>query len=147
MASREQILDALLALLAATGEFKLVSRRDRAPETIGPALSPAVFLLENPVRAEKYERPSPSSPPIRTLYVDAVFYNDAGADPNVIPLTIVNDALDALDAALKPDSPMTGRLTLGGLVYSVMREGDARKSDGAKTGRAVAIAPIAIILP
>lgn len=142
-ASREDILNALLAALATTAAFKLVSRRDRAPESVGMAQSPALFIVEP---GEDYKRPSPSMPPERVLNVEAIFYNDVGEDQNAIPLTDVNNALDALDLALRPTSP-SNFFTLGGLAYAVWIDGKVRKSTGAKTGKAGAIVPISILLP
>jgi hypothetical protein len=144
MATREQILNALLAVLTTTGSFALVSRRDRAPEQIGPGQSPALFLID---KGEHYERKSLNLPPIRTLRVEAIFYNDVGADLNLIPTTIVNNALDALDAAMAPDNPRTGLFTLGGLCYSCLISGEMPKVSGAKTGKGGAIVPIEIELP
>lgn len=142
-ASRETILNALFAQLSALAAFKLTSRRDREPELIGPAQSPALFLVEP---GEKYERPSIALPPKRTIRVDVIFYNDVGPEPNSIPLTIVNNALDALDAALTPTSA-TYLNTLGGLVDVVYIDGEVEKRTGAKTGKAAAIVPICIRLP
>lgn len=144
MATREQALAALLAVLSATADFKLVSRRNRSPESITTAESPALFLIEP---GEGYVRQAPNLPPRRTLKIDAIFYADVGDDPNAIPLAIINTALDALDVAMKPDNPITGLFTLGGLVYSAMIVGDPHKESGAKTGRAIAAVPIEIILP
>ena len=143
-ATREQVMTALLALLQTSAEYKLISRRNRAPATITPALSPALLLLED---AETYVRKSPAQPPVRTLTAKAVIYNDVGPNPNAIPVTIVNQALDALDALLVPDDRATGRCTLGGLVYSAMLDGDVVKAPGDQTGVAMAIAPIRIVLP
>jgi hypothetical protein len=143
MIRREAVYVALLNLLTTTGDFKLVSRRNRAPEQIGPALSPALFLFE---RGETYHVVSPAMPTKRCLHVAACFYNDAGSDLNATPTTIVNDALDALDRALTPDVA-TGRMTLGGLVYSVKISGDTEGSPGDRDGRAAAIVPIEIVLP
>jgi hypothetical protein len=144
-ASRETILDALQNLLAATGPYKLVSRRDRAPEQVGPGLSPALFIIDP---GERYERPSPNLPPKRYLEVEAIFYNDVGPENlNLIPMTVVNNALDALDALLLPDDSAINRFTLGGLVYNCYVKGDIKKSTGAKTGKAGAIVPIEILIP
>jgi hypothetical protein len=143
MIRRETVYVALLNLLTTTGDFKLVSRRNRAPEQIGPALSPALFLFE---RGETYHDTAPGIPTKRCLRVSACFYNDAGSDLNATPTTIVNDALDALDAALKIH-PVTGPQTLGGLVYSVKISGDTEGSPGDRDGRAAAIVPIEIVLP
>ena len=144
MVSREQVMAALLAMLSATGDFVTISRRNRAPESITPALSPALFLVED---SEQVERVSPLMPPVRSLIVTAIFYNDAGNDPNTIPASAINNALDNLDAALAAVDPGTGRFTLGGIVYSVIRDGEMIKSPGDITGKSVAIVPLKIILP
>jgi hypothetical protein len=143
MIARETVYVALLNLLTTTGSFKLVSRRNRAPESIGPTLSPALFLFE---RGETYHVISPGMPVKRCLKVSACFYNDVGADLNATPTTLVNNALDALDAILTGD-PATGRTTLGGLVYSIKQSGDTEGSPGDREGKAVAIVPLEIILP
>ena len=144
MATREAIMAALLAKLSGTAEYASVSRRDRAPETVTPALSPALFLFEE---SETYRRDGPSKPAVRSLIVKAVIYNNVGPSSNVIPMTIVNNALDALDAALAPDVPGLNTCTLGGLVNGVLIDGEIAKSPGQVTGVAVAIVPIRIILP
>jgi len=142
-ATREQVMTALLALVAGVGTFALASRRNRAPEMLTAAQSPAVFLIED---SDEYVSPSPSLPAKRQMMVSAVFYNDVGADQNAIPATIINNALDALDAALKPTTP-SGLFTLGGLVDSLQVSGKVERVQGAKTGRSLASVPIKIILP
>jgi hypothetical protein len=142
-AARETVYRALLDLLTTTGDFKLVSRRNRAPEQIGPALSPALFLFE---AGETYHVQAPGLPVKRCLQVLACFYNDAGSDLNVCPTTIINNSLDALDAILT-GGPATGRTTLNGLVYSLKQNGRTEGSPGDRDGRAVAIVPLEIILP
>lgn len=143
MTTREAVMTALVALLSGVAPFALVSRRNRAPETIGPSQSPALFVLED---GEQYEIKSVSMPPIRHLMVSAIIYNDVGSDPNAIPTTVINNALDALDSALKPTNP-ANLATLGGLVYSVTLDGEVKKAPGDKTGKSVAIVPLRIILP
>ena len=141
--ARETVYTALLNLLTTTGDFKLVSRRNRAPESIGPALSPALFLFEH---SETYHVIAPAVPPKICLQVLAIFYNTVGSDLNICPTTAINAALDNLDAALKPD-PATGRTTLGGLVYSLKANGIVEKAPGDREGNALAIVPLEIILP
>jgi hypothetical protein len=141
-ATREQAMTALLAVLNACGSFKLVSRRNRSPESIPLAQCPAAFLLSE---SDEYEDRAPL-PQVRALMVSAVFYNDVGTDQNAIPSVVINQALDALDAALAPMGP-SGFFTLGGLVDSVKIVGRIERVDGAKTGRSMASVPIKITLP
>jgi hypothetical protein len=144
LASRESVMDALLSLLALTGDFVTIGRRNRDPETLDVDESPALFLVEH---SETYERTSPSLPPKRVLNVRAVIYDDVGADETAIPSTHVNNALDNLDAALAPDNALTGACTLGGLVESVRIEGDVEKAPGDVTGKSLAVVPIKIVAP
>ncbi len=145
MATREQIMQALLLLLQNCGDFVTVSRRNRSPESIGPAESPALFLLED---SEIYVRPSQSLPAVRKLKVSAIFYNSVASDDyNTIPATAVNNALDQLDIQLAPDSPVYNTFTLGGLVKSVMIDGEIVKSPGDVTGDSLAVVPIQIEIP
>lgn len=141
---RETVYETLLALLTTTGDFKLVSRRNRAPETITPALSPALFLFEV---SESYHVQAPGLPVKLCLQVQAVFYNSVGSDLNLCPTTAINAALDNLDVALKADQPATGRTTLGGLVFSLKANGNVEKAPGDRDGNAIAIVPLEIILP
>ena len=143
MASRESIMAALLAKLAPS--FVTATRRRQPPEKLTPALCPALFLIDLEGNAL---RPAPNLPPVRSLMALAILYNDVGgADMNVIPVTAINNALDALDAALASDNPSTGRCTLGGLVYSALIDGKTEIDPGDLTGKATAIVPIKIILP
>jgi stage V sporulation protein SpoVS len=144
MPSREAVMTALLALLAGTGSFVTVSRRNRSPESIGPAQSPALMLVEN---SEEYEVVSNSIPPKRVLVVSAILYNDVGADLDAIPATAINNALDALDLALQPQTP-SGLTTLpNNLVESVKISGEIVKAPGDRTGKSLAVVPIRIVLP
>lgn len=142
--NREQIMQGLLTLLATTAEFKVAARRNPSPETLSPAVSPALFLLED---SEEYHRQSAALPPRRTLRVSVALYNDVGPDPNAIPSTAINNALDNIDALLLPDNPVVGRCTLGGLVYSAMIDGEIKKAPGDKTGKSAAIVPLALVVP
>jgi hypothetical protein len=144
MPTREAVMTALQSMLAGLGSFAIVSRRNRSPETIGPSQSPALFLLEH---SEDYHTSAVNLPPVRSLTVSVVIYNDVGPNNDAIPSTVVNQMLDAIDAALAARDPGTGRYTLGGLVYSVVAEGAVEKAPGDKTGKSLAIVPLKIILP
>jgi hypothetical protein len=144
MASREAVIAALTTLLGETSAFVTLARRNRAPESLTPSQCPAVFLEE---RKEDYIRPAPNLPPIRVMHIDLVIYNDVGNNENATPATAINNALDALDAAMLPDNAALGRLTLGGLVYSVLIDGEAPRASGAVTGKSYVVVPIQIRLP
>ncbi len=144
MATREAVLDALLAKVQALGYFVSTGRRARDPATIGPAQSPACFLV---VSSEEIARPSQNLSAIRTLTVSAFLYNDIGAAPNLYPETALNNAMEQLEAALAPDNPRTQFCTLGGLVYAAYLKGTVHRAPAELTGKALAIVPIEIMLP
>lgn len=121
--------------------LKSISRRNRAPETLSPSLTPALMLIGH---REQFERPSLSSPPKITLHILAILYIDVGNDENAIPDAILNNLLDEITAALEPDDRNLGRLTLHGLVQSVTIDGEITKAPGDVTGKGLAVIPITI---
>lgn len=143
MTTREQAMDALLALLSTAGTFSAIGRRNRDPQGIAAVGAPALILVEH---SESYRVQSTIVPPIRYLLVRAIIYSDVGNDDNAIPASAINNLLDAIDVKLLPDSPM-GKCTLGGLVQSVVIDGEVIKAPGDITGKSLAILPIKILLP
>src|SRR5579872_2289243 len=130
--TREQAITALLTIFEGIGALKTVSRRNRDPEGMDPALTPALFLLEN---EDDWDRnPGYNQFPIRSIMMMAIVYSDVGQDENAIPGTPINNALDAIEAALVPDNPQTGTMTLGGLVQAVTIDGHSQRSSGDTTG-------------
>lgn len=140
--TREQVLTALLELIKLSGDFVVASRRNREPAAVTPALSPSLFL----VTAEEEYKASPTQPRRLTLTAKAMIYSDVGENANLVPEAFINNAMDALDALMKPD-PLTGRFTLGGLVYSCQISGSAKRSAGEVTGKSLAIVPFEILFP
>jgi hypothetical protein len=74
-------------------------------------------------------------------------YSNAGQNPDVVPEIALNNLLDAVQAAFQPDSPSTGRFTLGGLVHWCRLEGRITKSPGDASGQAIALADVLITVP
>jgi len=146
MATREQIMLALLARLKAAYAFTLVGRRNVQPDTIAKPGQPALFLLK---QHEFIENKTDVGGMLKqTLHVVAICYFDASADVNLVPDSIINDMTDAVVMSLRAvDDPMTGRLTLGGLCHSVKISGQITNAPGDQTGKGIAIIPIEIVMP
>ena len=140
MITREAVMTALLQRLSIPS-FVTISRRNRAPETLSPSLTPALMLVGH---KESFERPSASMPPKVILHLLAILYIDVGNDENAVPDAILNGLLDEVTLALHPDSPALGRTTLGGLVQSVMIDGEITKAPGDITGKGLAVIPITV---
>jgi hypothetical protein len=144
MATREQVMEALLKLLSGSGSFKTTGRRLRNPETIPTEQTPALILIKE---KELYVRASASLPPKRILHVSAVVYFDVGNDQTAIPDSVINPLLDGFDTSMVPDNWGKGTCTLGGLVESARIDGEVELAPGDKTGKGLAFVPIMIVMP
>ena len=140
MITREQVMSALVMRLS-SASFVTVSRRNRGPDAIQASATPALMLIGH---KEFYDRPALSLPAKIILHVLAIIYVDVGTDENAVPDAVLNPLLDALSASLAPDSPQTGRCTFGGLVQSVMIDGEIEKAPGDVTGKGLAVVPLTI---
>jgi hypothetical protein len=144
-ASRESIVEALYALLSvAANGWPTVARRLMSPESIGPAASPAMFLLEH---QDDFRRQAYNMPPIEEMSLIIVAYNDVGSDRNLIPATPINNFLDAVRDLMRP-APGDGdnTLTLGGLVKACWIDGTVLRASGDITGKAMAIVPVRVLI-
>lgn len=83
----------------------------------------------------------------QTINAEVWIYSKAGENPDIAPITGLNNLLDAVQAALSPDSPMTGRFTLGGLVHWCRLSGKIEKTPGDLDGQAIAVADVEITVP
>ena len=143
--SREDIFTALFALGQGLSwgtppqGFAYISRRVRLAADL-PAL-PALCQAEHD---ESFAR-TPGLDPRRTLGA-AWMIHQATADPDAVPASANNALMDAIEAALAPDSA-DGCCTLGGLVQHCWIEGEVFKDPGDLDGQALLIAPIRILIP
>ena len=141
--NREAIITALFTRVSAAAEFVTSSRRLKLWSSLSAGEKPAVFLVE---RSDAYVRGSEAVPEMVTMHAELFIYTDAGQDQSVIPSTILNNLIDAVDDALKADA-LTGKQTLGGLVSHCWIEGRVMKDAGDLDGQGVAVIPIKILVP
>jgi hypothetical protein len=144
-ATREQVMEALFAVLQGIATFVTSSRRNQDPEGLGPTQTPALFLVEHEDEWDRKQGYNIQAK--RTLNAKAIIYIDVGSNPNAIPSSFINNALDALDVAFAPDNRATNAFTLGGLVAAVTIDGTSTRASGDFTGKGLAIVPIRILFP
>lgn len=144
MTTREEVAQALFTRLTTKVQFAEAGRRLRDPDTMNATHTPVLMLVEH---SEEFQRPSPSLAAKRAVQFRALIYTDVGDNENAIPAATINDLLDQMEAALAPDDPSTNKCRLGGLVDSVMIDGEIIKAPGDVTGKSIAIVPIRILLP
>ncbi len=145
---RETVMNALLARLAtatAAGvPFKASGRRVRDPENVPGDQRPALYLVEH---EDDWERPAINLPAKTSMTVWALVYTDVGMNEDLIPMTQINQFIQAIEALLAPDTPVLNRFTLGGLVFNCMLKGRGIRAAGDTTGKSLAALPIEIIFP
>lgn len=104
---------------------------------------PALFLRE-PDQELEYQNIILQ---VQTIKAEVWIYSKAGQDPNIAPITALNNLLDAVQAAFAPDDPASGRFTLGGLVHWCRLQGKVEKEPGDLDGQAIAVAEVLITVP
>jgi hypothetical protein len=144
--TRENAIEALLGLVSSAYAWKLGPVRRLKLWSDVPAISrPACFLFEGGQETYSW---SDGALPKRILEVKLFVYLNA-KDPSVAGAMILNDVMDALDAAfaLAGGDIVLGRNTLGGVVYHCRIDGKTLKDPGDLDGDALLITPVKLILP
>ena len=143
--NREAACAALFATVSAAYPWGLASRRMKLWTEAPAAMRPALFQLES--GPETYQWNSPATPR-RTLQVKLFLYFDA-RDPSTPGATAINNALDALDAALSPSGLdiASGRQTLGGAVHDCKIMGIPVRDTGDLDGDGLAVVSVKLIGP
>jgi hypothetical protein len=139
-ATREQIMQALFALVSGSASFVTASRRLKLWTDVSASERPAIFQYE---RDDVYTS-GKNYLSIVEMNVDLYIYTAPGADSGVTPISLLNPLLDAVDAALAP-SPVTRRQTLGGLVSHCYIDGKVMKDPGDIDGDGIAVIPVKIL--
>lgn len=141
--NREAIYAALFQRLSAVPGLVTTSRRLRHWTDVAAPEQPALFQVQKEESVEQ----RPGLPPKRRLSVELYLYANSGADPAVAPAQLLNPLVDAVEAALAPDTPVAAGQTLGGLVAHAWIEGRIETDEGALGDQAVAIVPVSILVP
>ncbi len=141
MPNREQIMQALFALVSGSAPFIKASRRLKLWTDVPESEKPAIFQYE---RDDVYSN-GKQYLPIVEMNVELYVYTAPGMDSGVTPISILNPLLDAIDASLKPSPAAGGRQTLGGLVSHCYIDGKVMKDPGDIDGDGIAIIPIKIL--
>ena len=141
--SREVIYAALWGKVARLPQFRTRSRRLRHWEDVTPDKQPALFQHQRPQTPHQTK----GIPPAWNLGAEFYIYHHCGGNETVIPATILNELVDAVDQALAPD--INQLQTLGGLVSHCWITGPVEYYEGigALMEQSVVIIPIEIRVP
>ncbi len=146
MTKREAALTALQSVIAAAYAWKLgPSRRLKLWSDVPSAMRPACFIFEGGQETYAW---SESATPKRVMEVKIFVYLNA-KDSSITGAALLNDVMDALDAALSISGAdfARGRNTLGGAVHLCRIDGKTLKAPGDLDGDALLLVPVKLILP
>lgn len=143
MINREAIYQALFDQVKSLSGFVTTSRRARLAKDVAPEEQPALFMEEGP--GENVQHQGQGLPAKHLLYVDMGFYARLNEDKNAAPGNILNPLIDAIEAALAPDSDQEDQ-TLGGLVIYCRISGKIEKNEGLLDGQASVVIPVEILV-
>lgn len=143
--SREAAFSALFARVSAAYGWALASRRLKLWSEVPPGQRPALFQLES--GPESYQWTSLATPR-RSFDAKLLLYFDA-RDPSRPGACALNQALDALDAALAPAGAdlARGRQTLGGVVHDCRIVGVPVRDPGDLDGDGLAVVSVRLVGP
>jgi hypothetical protein len=138
--SREPIMAALWGKLSGIPGLVTTSRRLAPLEAVKPVNMPALFLHQNREEVVQSTRQTPKY----LIRCEVWIYLSNGNDPNAIPASLINQWIDAVDAALEP-RPLAEVQTLNGLVSGYARiAGQIQYDEGLLDGISVINIPIEI---
>jgi hypothetical protein len=143
--SREAAFSALFATVSAAYPWGLASRRMKLWGEVPAAMRPAFFQLES--GPETYQWSSPAMP--KRTFEAKLFLYFASQDLTTPGSTAINEALDAIDAALAPSGSdaALGRQTLGGTVYDSKIVGVPVRDTGDLDGDGLAVVSVRLVGP
>lgn len=141
--SREIVFRALFDKFLALSPipFVTVSRKVKMWNDVPAELQPALFMTDHTEKQMNVPRGLPNK-----ATWDVMLFIYAKIDEHEIGSTVLNNLLDSIDAALRPEVSLNV-LTLDGLVYSVYTNGEIRKDPGDLDGQAIALMPVSIRPP
>lgn len=147
MATREPIYVALFNLLTGApgiaGAFNTYGRYLRHNQQAGPM--PCFYLVQHP--GESHVKVGKGIPSKRTLRSHVVMYFTDGSVDSILPATLCNNAMDAIDNALNINLNPSNAQTLGGLVEHVYLEGEVSIAEGLLQEISIVTVPITILIP
>jgi hypothetical protein len=142
--AREQILETLKNLLVSNlaQDYRKISRRLLLWSDVPVEDQPALFLVEH---KEDFAKEGRGLPRKQIFKASLIAYFDA-SDPLTVGGTLINNALDAIEAVLATPPGFEAQ-TLGGIVNRCWIEGEIFKVPGDIDGQAMLIVPILILTP
>lgn len=152
---REAIWNALFAVFDAKvgSAYITIGQHHVQPPQLALEQQPAFFLVQTRETRSRSARAIGTQVKLMLsgfiiLYFEAPppLFEPVGEE-TVLGSTKVNAMLKAIDDAMLPDDPTTGKFTIGGLVSDCWVEGDVDMDPGIYSQQGAAILPVKILVP
>ena len=150
MTTVEQAMCGLFTQLTAASQedgitpaFITTGRRLKLWNDVSAEHKPALFLIET---HEQHTPQPPQGAPSKVLIKAAAIIYTATNNPEAVPATQLNNAIESIKAQLLPDDFGRNVYTIGGLAYRCWIEGQLVKVPGDMDGLGMAIVPVNILL-
>lgn len=147
--TREEVAVALFGLLNTAPMQAIFNTISRRPQLFTQCANKPGLYMGSPKETYVYEHGTVIPGKISLDYV-CYLYIDSGLDPDAVPDTLLNNLLDAVEAAIAPTPPLpagNGRQSLGGIVDHAWIEGDVNRAPGWLDGEGMAIFTIRVLVP
>jgi hypothetical protein len=138
--TREQVYQALFALVSGAAGFKTKSRRLQNWDQVASEEKPAIYQIQI---AEEPKTDWSGMPYKSHLFAEIYIFVAQNDDVDVVS-SLLNPLVDAVEAALQP-AITDERQTLGGLVYGVKISGRIEYREGLLGPNAFAVIPIEML--
>jgi hypothetical protein len=149
-ASREQIADAVFALLQNVPGLRTVSRRTRLPTQIGQNEMPALFLWGDGVDLYTKEPRGAGLRRVYEMHAVLLFVSPHQDGDDRTGAEVMHPLLDEIERVVTaPDDFLANANTLGGMVERCWIEGEVVKATGDTDPKGIgaAVVPIKVMVP
>ena len=143
--TREQIAVALFSLLQSMGPT-VIKTYSRRPALWQQTTAMPALYMGNPMENYVYQHGN-AAPAHVNLSFDIFIYINVAKDPNVIPDTVLNNLLDAVETTLGGFAVNGQPQTLGGLVINTWIEGDIHRAPGYINGQGMCLFTVKCLVP
>jgi hypothetical protein len=145
--SREAVAVALFNAVSSIAGLRTTGRRLIDFTDVDVTNMPALFVRERPEHYERTQNGMKALPPKRVMWFDVFIYTADPQEGSVLPITQLNDLIDAVEVAMLPDAT-TGAGSLGGIVSEARINGQILIGDNlTNDGKSIAVIPIEVIRP
>lgn len=143
MSTRENIGTALLATLAAAAGVAVASRRFTPIDEVAPGDMPYLILLQDQETEDNAFYAAGGQTSLKKLHFKALLYALGDGTENSLPITQLNNMVDAIETALRSKAPIQQQLNVAGIQWASIN-GTISFDGGSYGNLGVALIPLEV---